>query len=161
MAALIGAAGGLVGGAGAALSAIRSSQLAARVPLATKIHELNRAIARLPPAINTPAFKARLIEFNFAWNDFIVHQKILAPSYRIGVLADLIFHATLDPTLPPKSLAKITGDTMNAATEMISAQSRHLFRWRARIAEWRIARRFAKKVRPDLTPTLLPFLRET
>jgi len=111
--------------------------------------------------VSTPGFKARLIEFNFAWNDFIVHQKILAPSHRIGILADLIFAATLDPKLAPNSMAMLAGETMNAVTEMISAQSRHLFRWRAWIAERQIARRFAKKVRPLLTPTLLPLLRET
>jgi hypothetical protein len=146
---IIGAAAGLIGGAGAALSAIRSSQLAARVPLAGKVHQLNNAFVRLsaaPPA----EFHERVMTFSRAWNDLAVHQKILAPSRRIGALNDLVWHATMSEQLPKQVLIPLAGDALNALTDMIAAQSKHLFRWRAALEERAVGRRFRKKVMNQL-----------
>jgi hypothetical protein len=63
-----------------ALASLRSSQLAARVPLAPKIHELGNAVVRLNAAAGKADYSDRLKDFQIAWNDLIVHQQILVPS---------------------------------------------------------------------------------
>jgi len=140
--AAIGAIAGLAGGAFSGLASMRASQLAARAPLAEKIHELNKTVVTLRGAVGSPTFNAALNDFSLKWNDFIVHQKILAPSHRIGLLSDIVLAATIDAQVSPNDMVRLIGDSMNAVTEMIAQQSMHMFRWRARLAERGITERF-------------------
>jgi Na+/H+-translocating membrane pyrophosphatase len=64
--AVIGACAGFIGGAIAALAAVRSSQLAARLPLAAKIHELNRTFVVLTAASGLVRSGLRLPAISFA-----------------------------------------------------------------------------------------------
>src|SRR4051812_4741010 len=121
---------------------MRASQLAARAPLPEKIHELNKTVVTLRGALGTPAFNTALKDFSLRWNDFIVHQKILAPSRRIGLLSDLVLAATIDNQISPNDMVRVVGDSMAAVTEMIAQQSSHIFRWRAHLAEKGITRKF-------------------
>ncbi len=75
--ALIGALAGLAGGAFAAIAAIRSSQIAARAPLADKIHEIAMVAIKLRVASTPDERNQWLIKFETAWNDFTIHQRIL------------------------------------------------------------------------------------
>ncbi len=131
LAAAIGALAGVGGAAFGALGSLRASQLAARVPLAEKIHALAQAIVKLRAALGKPEFLLRLKKFNVTWNDLAVHQKILAPSYRVAALNDLVFKALPHAEKNPDAFVDLAGQTLSVVSDMIAAHSRHLFRWRA------------------------------
>ena len=88
--ALIGAVGGLAGGAFAALASLRSSQIAARAPLAEKIHTVAAGIAKLQASLGTGDENQNRMGFEVAWNDLATHAKILCPSRRIEEILGLI-----------------------------------------------------------------------
>jgi hypothetical protein len=92
--------------------------------------------------IGRPQFNDALKDFSIRWNDFIVNQKILAPSRRIGLLSDLVLAATIDPDIAPNDMVLLVGDCMSAVTEMIAQQSMHMFRWRASLAERAVTKKF-------------------
>ena len=160
VAALIGAAIGAVAGIGGsavgALASLRASQLAARIPLAQKIHELGGTVVRLNAAVGKPDYNDRLKDFQATWNDLIVHQKILAPSRRLHLLNELVRDAAIDPSLGQFGFPALAGEALNASTDIIAAYSQHMFRWWAWLSARRIAKRFRKAAIPRLTsPALL------
>ena len=75
--ALIGAVGGLAGGAFAAVASLRASQIAARAPLAEKIHTVTSRIVKLRASLDTEDENENRMGFEVAWNDLAVHAKIL------------------------------------------------------------------------------------
>jgi hypothetical protein len=131
----IGALVGLAGAGFALLASIRASQLAARVVLAPKIHTLNTSVIALRVAIGKPSYNDGMKQFQIAWNDFIVHQKILAPSRRLTILGLIVRDAATDSAITPDQFVVIASEAMNAATDIIALYSEHAFRWRARWAE--------------------------
>jgi len=155
IAAAVGGITGVAGAAVAAVAALRASQLEARAPLAPKMHALVQTIIKLRGGVGTPEYNGRLIAFQLAWNDLIVHQKILLPSRRLTRLNELVRDAATDATLTPNGFVALASDVMNAATELIAEHANHLFRWRARWAERRIAKRLRQKLVPLLTSPLL------
>jgi len=142
----IGALAGLGGATVAALASIRSSQLAARTPLAKKIHVLNQTVVQITASAaskNSANFTQELRYFMVAWNDLAVHQKILAPSKRISTLNDLVLKAAEKvANTDPWGFANLAGQTLNVITEMVAAHSRHMFRWQATYEEEMILRRW-------------------
>jgi hypothetical protein len=137
LAAAIGALAGIAGAAFGALGSVRASQLAARAPLAEKIHGLAQSTIKLRAAIGTPDFASRLNDFNIAWNDFAVHQKLLAPSYRIASINDLVFKAALQAQGNPNAFVDLAGQALSVVTDMIAAHSTHVLRSQALRAEKR------------------------
>ena len=142
LAAAIGALAGMGGASFAALGSLRSSQLAARVPLAAKIHTLAQAIIKLRAALGTNNLTERLLVFHAAWNDLAVHQKVLAPSYRVTALNDLVLKALPEAEKNPDAFVDLAGQTLSVVTDMIAAHSRHLLRWRALLAERRLLKQW-------------------
>jgi len=142
IAAAIGALAGVAGAAFGALSSVRASQLAARAPPADKIHALAQSTIKLRAAINTADFVPRLKDFNVAWNDFAVHQKPLAPSYRIASINDLVFKAALQAEANPNAFVDLAGQALSVVTDMIAAHSTHLLRSRALKGERRILKQW-------------------
>ena len=135
LAAAIGALAGMGGASFSALASVRSSQLAARVPLAKKIHALSQAIVKLRAAVGKPDFVVRLKKFNVTWNDLAVHQKILAPSDRIAALNSLVLRALPDAQTSPDAFVELAGQTLSVISDMIAAHSQHVLRWQALRAE--------------------------
>jgi hypothetical protein len=148
--AAIGALAGVGGSAVGALASVRASQLASRVPLAAKIHNLGSSVVRLNASAGAADYEARLKEFMIAWNDLIVHQKILAPSDRLHLLHELVRDAARDPTMGRLGFPQLAGEALNASTDMIAAYSQHMFRWRAALHARAIARTFRRTVMPRL-----------
>ena len=129
--ALIGAAAGLGGGAVAALASLRASQIAARAPLAAKIHVTSKRIVKLRTAIGTPDYDEHRVAFEEAWNDLASHQKILCPSTRIeDVLSLLREVARHDPSDEEEANAEVAlaGEALGRVADMIAAHSKHLLR---------------------------------
>jgi hypothetical protein len=150
LAAAVGALAGIGGSAVGALASLRASQLAARVPLAEKIHVLNQTIVHLHAAAGGADYVERLKAFQVAWNDLIVHQKILVPSRRLQLLHEIVRDAALDPALRPLEFPALAGEALNASTDIVAAYSSHMFRWWARIDERSIARRFRQLAQSKL-----------
>lgn len=138
-AALLGIAGGAVAALAGAwmgmLASIRASQLAARAPLAPKLHAMSTAVVNAMVAVDTPDYDVRVREFEIAWNDFIVHQKILAPSDAVTILVMVMRQAAHDKAVSPIQFVALAGEAMDVITEIIAAHSEYLFKWRARRAE--------------------------
>jgi hypothetical protein len=155
IAAAVGGIAGVAGAAVAAVASMRASQLNARVALAPKMHTLAQKIVSLRGAVGTPEYTPRMKDFQLAWNDLIVHQKILLPSNRLTALHELVRDAATDTSLSPNGFVALAGDAMNAATEIVAEHAHHLFRWRARWAERAIAKAFRTKVGPHLNSPLL------
>ena len=155
VAAAVGGATGVAGAAVAAVAALRASQLEARAPLAPKMHVLTQAIVKIRGAVGSPDYNTRMKEGQLAWNDLIVHQKILLPSKKLTLLNELVRDAASDSTLTPNGFVALAAAAMNAATEVIAEHANHLFRWRARLAERGITKRFRKAVAPQLTSPVL------
>jgi hypothetical protein len=160
-AAAIGGVAGVAGAAVAAVAALRASQLEARAPLAPKIHALVQTIIKMRGVVGSPDYVTRMKDFQIAWNDLIVHQRILLPSKRLTRLNELIRDAATDTTLTPNGFVALAADALNVTTEIIAAHANHLFRWRARLTERGIAKRFRQKTTPLLTsPVLLSHVKE-
>jgi len=139
--ALIGAVAGLAGGALAAIASLRASQVAARAPLAPKLHNIAAELIRLAPAIGQADEIGKRHAFELAWNDFAVHQKILCPSRRIESMVSLVRatqrgKASSDETA--NAHLALAGQVLDKLTRMVGAHSAHLFRFRAALAEDRI-----------------------
>jgi hypothetical protein len=143
----------VAGGVVAAIAAMRASQVSARAPLAAKIHALGITIDSLRAALEGRGdFDSRMQDFQVAWTDLIVHQKILLASWRMNLLATLAASAMESPELTPDERVSLASKAMNTLTEMAAEHSRHLFRWRTRIGEWRVGRRFRGRVRFETIP---------
>jgi hypothetical protein len=146
----VGALAGIGGSVVGALASLRASQLAARIPLAEKIHQLSQAVVKLTVATGKPDYSDRMADFQIAWNDLIVHEKILAPSRHLHLLAELVRDAAIDRSLAPGVFPTLAGEALNASTDIIAAYSGHMFRWRAWLEARQIAKRFKNRMRPLL-----------
>ena len=141
---------GIAGGAVAALAgawmgmlaSIRASQLAARAPLAPKLHALSTTVVHVMVAVGKPDYDRQVREFEIAWSDFIVHQKILAPSDAVTILAMIMRQAAHDKAVSPVQFVALAGEAIDVMTEIIALHSEYLFKWRARRAERRPIAKF-------------------
>jgi hypothetical protein len=166
--ALIGAAGGVAGGAFAAYASLRSSQIAARAPLAVALYEMSYAIIGLRDAREVTSGKEHdeYLEgrerFEGKWNELATQQKVLCPSRRIEALVGLVRHTCLK--MPERPLAErltVAGQVMDKITKMVSEHSRSAFCWQATRAEVRIVNEWlASKEGQTLAPGLREWLAE-
>lgn len=140
--ALVGAAAGLAGGGFAALASLRASQLAARAPLGSVLHEISNALISMNATKGTPEYWEPRREFERRWNEFSIQQRIFCPSERIANLMSLIAAIGRNESDPPEALLNLAAQTMEKITQMVSAYGNSLFRFRARREEARIIRRW-------------------
>jgi hypothetical protein len=131
----IGALAGLAGGGLAALAAVRASQVAARAPLGAKLHTLSRRIIRLQSRIGTSEEDRARRDIEYAWNDFLTHQRILCPSEAVEVLAYIVRRSTKESGVPVETWLTISGSSQERITRIVAAHSNHLFRFRAKAVE--------------------------
>ena len=160
----LGAFAGLAGAGLAAVASLRASQLAARVPLAEKLHRMGRAFVELEPAIGTKDEAKAGVNLNVAWNDFFTHQRILCPSERLQEMGTLFFRLFLR-MLKPQTVQsrgeaiKVAGAAQETIAKMVSAYSNHLFQRQARHEELKVLQEFldtpdAQALSPDITAGL-------
>jgi len=140
--ALVGAVAGLAGGGFAAIASLRASQLAARAPLGSILHEISNALIGMNATRNTPSYWEPRRKFERRWQEFSIQQRILCPSERISSLMDLVRAIGRNESDPPEALLNLAGQTMEKITQMVGAYSNSLFRFRARREEARIIRRW-------------------
>jgi len=140
--ALVGAVAGLGGGGFAALASLRASQLAARAPLGSVLHEISNALVAMNATKGTNEYWVPRREFERRWSEFSIQQRILCPSERIANLMSLIGAIGRNESDPPEALMNLAGQTMEKITQMVGAYSNSLFRFRARREEARIIRRW-------------------
>lgn len=166
--ALIGAVGGLAGGAFAAYAALRSSQIAARAPLAVAIYQMSYAIIGLrdPTQVTSTAEENERGEgierFEGRWNELATQQKVLCPSRRLEALVGLVRTICLKmPEDPfPERLA-LAGSVMDKITKMVGEHSRAAFHYQARRNEVTIIEAWlASEEGRTLSPALREWLAE-
>ncbi len=158
----IGAFVGLTGAGLAAVASLRASQLAARAPLAEKLHQLAKAFVGRHPAIGTKDEAKSTLNLQVAWNDFFTHQRILCPSERLQGMGTLFRRVMVaqHPNVKSREAAiKVLGAAQETIAKMVSAYSNHLFQWRARQEEQKVLQEFldtpdAQALSPDITGDL-------
>jgi hypothetical protein len=148
--ALIGAAAGVAGGGLVAFASLRASQLTARVPLGSVLHEISNTIVLMNATKGTSDYLEARREFERKINEFSIQQRILCPSTRIENLTNLILMGGRNVSDPPQALLKLTGQILEKLAQMVSAHSNTLFRFRARRAEARIIRRWLASKEAEL-----------
>jgi hypothetical protein len=139
---LIGAVAGLAGGGFAALASLRASQLAARTPLGLVLREISNTIISMNVTKGQPEYLKHRRRFERKWHEFVIQQRILCPSERIGNLMALVLQVGRNESDPPEALLNLAGQTLEKVTQMVSAHSNTLFRFRARRQEARIIQRW-------------------
>lgn len=164
-AALLGIAGGAVAALAGAwmgmLASIRASQLAARAPLAPKLHRLSSTVVQAMVEVGKPEYDARLRDFEIAWSDFIVHQKILAPSDSVTILAMVVRQAAHDKAVSSVQFVAVAGEAIDVITEIVALHSEYLFKWRARRAERRPLAKFRVRTVSELrSPSIRALLEQ-
>ena len=137
---LIGAGIGLGGAGIAALASVRASQLAARAPLAEKLHKLGVRGAELASALKSSSgVDEAHLALETTWSDIAAHQKILCPSARLARVLNLIWRAHQPGEgLQEDQMVRLASEASWRAADMIAAHSKHLLRWRATREEARI-----------------------
>jgi hypothetical protein len=148
--ALIGAVAGVAGGGLAAMASLRASQLAARAPLGPILHEIGNTIISMNVTKGTPDYVKHRRDFERKWNEFSIQQRILCPSEKIVGLSGFVQAVARSESDPPEALLSIAGQTMEKITQMVSAHSTSLFRWRARRLEAQIMRRWLESKEAEL-----------
>jgi hypothetical protein len=148
--AVVGAAAGVGGGMLAAVASLRASQLAARAPLGSILHEIGNALIAMNATKDTDAYWEPRRDFERKWNEFSIQQRILCPSERIGGLMDLVLAVARSQSDPPEALLSLAGQTIEKTTRMVAAYSNSLFRWRARRQEVRIIKRWLESEQAKL-----------
>ncbi len=143
----IGAFAGLVGAGFAAVASIRASQLAARAPLAGKLHGLARAFVNLSKARRTADADedelANLLQI--AWNDLFTHQRILCPSERLQAMGTLFYEVALTEQVSSQAQIAailVLGKAQETIARMVAAYSNNLFRWMASYEECNVLQEF-------------------
>ena len=141
--AAIGGLAGLSGGAFAALASIRASQAATRAPLARLLHLLTVRIIALRVAPGDQRSVA-MNNFEEAFNEFSIHQRILCPSRRISVMCDLLRREFKNPDLDADTTLRLAGQAIERLGRMVGAHSVYLFRWRTSLFEIGIVQEWLK-----------------
>ncbi|HVN64063.1 MAG TPA: hypothetical protein VMT58_05465 [Candidatus Binataceae bacterium] len=140
--ALVGAAAGVAGGGVAAIASLRASQLSARAPLGPILVEIKNTLIQMNVTRGTDEYWQHRKEFEKRWGEFSVQQRILCPSDRIANLMGLVRAIGGNSSDPPEALLNLAGQTMEKITQMVAAHGNFLFRFRARLEEARIIRRW-------------------
>jgi hypothetical protein len=148
--ALLGAAAGIGGGGFAALASLRASQLAARAPLGSVLHEISDAFIAMTAMKGREGYWERRREFERTWNEFAVQQRILCPSERIANLMELVREIAKNESDPSDALSNLAGQTMEKITRMVGAHSNSFFRFGADLEEARIIRSWLKSAQAKL-----------
>ncbi len=138
--ALIGALAGLAGGAFAAISSIKASQVSARAPLADLLHGLTNNLVSAYAALGSPEADQAVTLFELQWNRFAMHQRILCPSVRIEALSSIVRSELEREDLSEEAKIHLAGQILEKVARMVGAHSTHLTRWRARLSERKILR---------------------
>lgn len=142
--ALVGAAAGLAGGGFAALASVRASQLAARAVLGPVLLKIRDAIVWMNVTKGTEEYLPARKEFERAWSEFSIQQRILCPSERIANLMELVLVVGRNESDPIQAVLNLASQTIEKVTRMVGAYSNHLFRFRAQKEEVKIMRDWLK-----------------